>query len=97
MSQKRKRHSADFSRRLLDSQIMISMDGRGRALDNVFVEQLWRKLKYEDIYLRDYGTVPELEAGLAAYFRFYNHERPHSSLDGRTPADVHASSLPEQV
>ncbi len=97
MSQKRKRHSADFSRRLLDSQILISMDGRGRALDNVFVERLWRSVKYEDIYLRDYGTVPELEAGLAAYFRFYNHERPHSSLDGRTPADVHASSLPEQV
>lgn len=89
--------SADFTRRLLDSQILISMDGRGWALDNVFIERLWRSVKYEDIYLRDYGSVPELEQGLADYFRFYNHERPHSSLDGRTPARVHASSLPEQV
>ena len=54
------------------------MDGRGRALDNVFVERLWRSVKYEDIYIKDYETVPELETGLAAYFRFYNAERPIS-------------------
>ena len=89
--------SADFTDRLLENQILISMDGRGRALDNVFIERLWRSVKYEDIYLRDYGSVPELERGLTDYFRFYNQERPHSSLDGRTPAEVHWSSLPEQV
>jgi putative transposase len=89
--------SADFTGRLLSNQILISMDGRGRALDNAFIERLWRSVKYEDIYLRDYGSVPELEQGLTGYFRFYNQERPHSSLDGRTPAEVHWSSLPEQV
>ena len=65
------------------------MDGRGRALDNIFIERLWRSVKYEDIYLKDYAAVPELEAGLTDYFRFYNDERPHQSLDYRTPAEVH--------
>jgi len=69
----------------------VSMDGRGRCLDNVFVERLWRSVKYEDVYLRGYESVPDLERGLAAYFRFYNHERLHQSLGYRTPADVHAS------
>ena len=87
----------DFTSRLISNEILISMDGRGRALDNVFVERLWRSVKYEDIYLRDYSSVPELDQGLRDYFRFYNQERPHSSLDGRTPAEVHASSLPRQV
>ncbi len=75
--------------------ILVSMDGRGRALDNVFVERLWRTVKYEDIYLRDYQTVPDLENGLTAYFRFYNEERPHSALDHRTPAEVHWTTQPE--
>lgn len=66
------------------------MDGRGRCLDNVFVERLWRSVKYEDVYLRGYESVPELEKGLAAYFRFYNADRPHQSLGYRTPAEVHA-------
>jgi len=66
----------------------VSRDGRGRALDNVFVERLWRSVKYEDIYINDYETVPELESGLAAYFRFYDEERPHQSLGYRTPAEV---------
>lgn len=65
------------------------MDGRGRALDKIFVERLWRTLKYEDIYLKDYATVAELEAGLTAYFTFYNHERLHQSLAYRTPAEIH--------
>ena len=56
------------------------MDGRGRALDNIFVERLWRSVKYEDIYLRGYGHVPELMVGLTAYFAFYNSRRPHQSL-----------------
>jgi putative transposase len=71
--------------------IHISMDGRGRAVDNIFIERLWRSVKYEDIYLKDYASVPELDAGLNAYFRFYNFDRPHQSLDYRTPAEVHAA------
>ena len=67
----------------------VSMDGRGRALDNVFVERLWRSLKYEDIYLKEYDTVLGLHEGLERYFNFYNHERPHQSLGYMTPAEVH--------
>lgn len=69
--------------------VAVSMDGRGRALDNVFVERLWRSVKYEDIYIRGYETVPELHRGLARYFGFYNGERLHQSLDYRTPAAVY--------
>lgn len=79
----------EFTGRLETASIRISMDGRGRALDNIFVERLWRTVKYEDIYLKEYATVPELDAGLADYFRFYNHERLHQSLAYRTPAEVH--------
>jgi len=75
--------------RLKEAGIQISMDGRGRVFDNIFIERLWRSLKYEDIYLKDYQTVMELSAGLDSYFRFYNHERPHQSLDDRTPAMVY--------
>ena len=67
----------------------VSMDGRGRAFDNIFIERLWRSLKYEDIYLNDYDTVPDLAAGLERYFHFYNYERPHQSLAYATPAAVH--------
>jgi len=88
--------SKEFTGCLKKRQIMISMDGRGRALDNIFVERLWRTVKYEDIYLRDYMSVPELKKGLDNYFHFYNYERPHSSLAGETPAKVHTSSLPEE-
>ena len=83
--------SEDFTGALLKRQILISMDGRGRALDNIFVERLWRTVKYEDVYLKDYGSVLELEEGLDKYFRFYNQERPHSALDGRTPFEIHRS------
>ena len=69
--------------------IAISMDGRGRALDNVFIERLWRTVKYEDIYLKDYDCGTSLRAGLSDYFRFYCHERPHSSLGYRTPAEMY--------
>ncbi len=79
----------EFTAGLAAVDIRISMDGRGRALDNIFVERLWRSLKYEDIYIKDYASVPALEAGLQAYFRFYNHERLHQSLHYRTPAAVH--------
>jgi putative transposase len=65
------------------------MDGRGRALDNVFVERLWRTVKYEDIYIRCYEAVPELQRGLARYFAFYNEERLHQSLGYETPVVVY--------
>ena len=69
--------------------IQVSMDGRGRFVDNIFVERLWRTVKYEDIYLKGYETVPALAAGLDDYFQLYNYLRPHQSLGYRTPADVH--------
>jgi len=78
-----------FTARLQAAGIRVSMDGRGRALDNVFVERLWRALKYEDIYLHDYATVPVLLVGLEHYCPFYNCERPHQSLDYQTPAHVY--------
>jgi putative transposase len=78
-----------FTGRLQSAGVAVSMDGRGRCLDNVFVERLWRTVKYEDIYLRGYALVPELEQGLKRYFGFYNHERLHQSLDYRTPADAY--------
>jgi putative transposase len=73
--------------------VAVSMDGRGRALDNVFVERLWRSVKYEDIYIKDYELVPELVAGLTAYFRFYDEDRPHQSLDYRTPGEVYRAGV----
>ena len=78
-----------FTGRLAGAGIRISMDGRGRALDNVFVERLWRSVKYEDIYLRDYADGADAWQGLARYFTFYNTARRHQSLDRRTPAEVH--------
>ena len=78
-----------FTGRLEAAGVAVSMDGRGRALDNVFVERLWRSVKYEDIYIRGYETVPELHRGLAKYFAFYNNERLHQSLGYRTPAAVY--------
>jgi putative transposase len=81
-----------FTTRLEQHGILISMDGRGRALDNVFVERLWRTVKYEDIYLKDYGDVAETVAGLRTYFAFYNHERAHQALGYRTPAEVYRAA-----
>jgi putative transposase len=80
-----------FTGALAKAGIRISMDGRGRALDNIFVERLWRTVKYENIYIKDYATVPALFNGLEDYFQFYNYERPHQSLDYRVPAEVHYS------
>jgi putative transposase len=81
--------SMEFTSRLLDRAVAVSMDGRGRALDNVFIERLWRSLKYEDIYLKDYTTVDELYEGLKRYFFFYNHERFHQALNYQTPYQVY--------
>ena len=69
--------------------ITISMDGRGRCFDNIFIERLWRSLKYEEIYLRDYALVPEARVGIGNWFRFYNQQRPHQSLGYRTPAKLY--------
>jgi putative transposase len=81
--------AAAFTSRLEARGIAVSMDGRGRALDNVFIERLWRSVKYEEVYLRDYADGWEAEEQLAAYFRFYSHQRIHQALGYRTPADVY--------
>jgi putative transposase len=78
-----------FTSILLAAGIRISMDGRGRALDNIFIERFWRSVKYEDVYIKEYDTVPSLVGGLGKYFSFYNTERPHQSLGYRTPAEVY--------
>ena len=78
-----------FTSRLLEAGVQVSMDGKGRCLDNVFVERLWRTVKYENVYVWCYETVPALEAGLRAFFPYYNDERRHQSLDYRTPACVY--------
>ena len=84
--------SLAFTSVLEAAEIRISMDGKGRALDNIFVERLWRSVKYEDIYLNHYATVPALYTGLHTYFHFYNQERPHQSLENRTPAAVYQAA-----
>ena len=81
--------SQEFTGRLRHADVQISMDGRGRALDNVFVERLWRSVKYEEVYLKSYETVPVAIRSLEAYFRFYNEERLHQALGYRTPATVY--------
>ena len=81
--------STAFTARLAQADVAISMDGRGRALDNVFVERLWRSVKYEEVYLRDYADGWEAEASLARYFDFYCHRRVHQALGYRTPAQVY--------
>ncbi len=85
--------SQAFTGRLLEEGVAISMDGRGRALDNVFIERLWRSLKYEDIYLKNYEGVDDLYDGLEQYFHFYDQERQHQALDYRTPYEVYQASL----
>jgi len=89
--------AAAFTSRLESRGVAISMDGRGRALDNVFIERLWRSVKYEEVYLKDYADGWEAEENLASYFRFYNHERIHQSLEYRTPAEVYAEGSHEPI
>ena len=81
--------SHEFTGRLKDEGVLISMDGKGRCFDNIFVERLWRTVKYEDIYLKDYENGIALHRGLDEYFWFYNYERRHQSLDYRTPGEVY--------
>ncbi len=82
-----------FTDKLRERGIRISMDGRGRALDNIFVERLWRSVKYEEVYLKDYRSVMEAVQGLRAYFEFYNGERLHQSLNYQTPEAVYRQGL----
>jgi putative transposase len=86
--------SERFLGELEGRNIAISMDGRGRFLDNIFIERLWRSLKYEEVYLRDYQLVSEARAGIEKYFHFYNHERLHQSLDYQTPAAMYFGKGP---
>jgi putative transposase len=82
----------EFVNRLKSAEVRISWDGRGRALDNIFVERLWRSVKYEEVYIKDYQTIGEAEKGLKEYFQFYNQDRLHQSLEYRTPAQVYYRS-----
>lgn len=80
-----------YTTRLEAAGVAISMDGRGRALDNAFIERLWRSVKYEEVYLRDYASVEDAKTSLRTYFAFYNNRRRHQALGYRTPADVYAA------
>jgi putative transposase len=84
--------SREFTGRLETARIQISMDGRGRVFDNIFIERLWRSVKYEEIYLKDYRVVADAESGLGNYFEFYNRERLHQSLGYQTPASIYYGS-----
>ena len=86
--------SIDFIKVLKDAEIAISMDGKGAWKDNVFVERLWRTIKYEEVYLHAYTNVPEARAAIGKYLAFYNAKRPHSSLDRQTPDQVYFNRLP---
>ena len=81
--------SADYTEILLSREIKISMDSKGRALDNIIIERFFRSLKHEDIYLREYLSIAELKAGIVEYMFKYNHERLHEALDYRTPAEIY--------
>lgn len=81
--------SPQYTGLLRDAEVQISMDGRGRALDNIFTERLWRTVKYEEVYLHDYANPREARLGLSHYFDFYNQERPHQALDYQTPAEIY--------
>jgi len=83
--------SERFLEELERRQIAISMDGRGRCMDNIFIERLWRSLKYEEVYLKDYQLVPEAHQGIEKYFQFYNYERLHQGLNYQTPAAIYGA------
>lgn len=84
--------SLAFTSQLESRDVQISMDGKGRALDNVFIERLWRTVKYEEVYLKSYANVADLRSSLKKYFDFYSNARPHQALDGKTPASVYVAA-----
>lgn len=86
--------STEFTQVLVNKGVQLSMDGKGRCLDNVFVERLWRSVKYEEIYLKSYHSLVDAHAQLKTYFHFYNEKRPHSSLDDATPGETYRAPLP---
>jgi putative transposase len=86
-----------FTGQLKKSNIALSMDGKGCWRDNVFVERIWRTIKYEEVYLRAYDSVHDARTSLGKYIEFYNHTRPHSSLKGKTPNQVHINRMPEAL
>ena len=86
--------SPRFTEKLLAAGANVSMDGRGRALDNIFTERLWRSVKYEEVYLHDYDSPRDAQQNLRRYFNFYNYDRPHQSLDYQTPADLYCKDCP---
>jgi len=88
--------SEGFTEKLLSRDVRISMDGKGRWLDNVFIERLWRSVKYEDVYLKAYDSIGAARQGLRTYFDFYNRDRRHQSLDRKTPDDVYWNTLPQK-
>jgi putative transposase len=85
--------STAFTDTLKNADIQISMDGKGRAMDNIFIERLWRTVKYEEIYIKEYGSAESLRKSLSDYFRFYNQERPHASLNDKSPLSVYQCCL----
>lgn len=87
--------SRDFIGRLTDKRISISMDGRGRAFDNIFIERLWRTVKYQNVFIKGYETMTEAQTGLTEYFDYYNHRRLHQSLNYKRPWDVYMNTVLE--
>ncbi len=88
--------SNDFTKVLEDRKVAISMDGKGRFLDNIFIERLWRSLKYEEVYLRAYEDIKQARAGIAEWIRFYNFDRPHQALEYSTPWEIYQNSKLEE-
>lgn len=89
--------SNDFTSTVLDNNVLLSMDGKGRCMDNIFIERLWRSVKYEEVYLKDYDSVSDLIKSLKVYFKFYNNERTHSALGGMTPAEIYGGCMGLQL
>ena len=89
--------SEAFTGVLSDHKIQISMDGKGRWMDNVFIERLWRSVKYEEVYLNEYYSVEDLRCRLGLYFQYYNNERTHQSLNDLTPAEVYCNTVQSDI
>lgn len=89
--------SNDFTSTVFDNNVLFSMDGKGRCIDNIFIERLWRSVKYEEVYLKDYDSVSDLIKSLKVYFEFYNNERPHAGLGDMTPVEIYEGCMGLQL